>query len=329
METIGQWLEMVREFLDIPLVKLKGTEITLWTLLYLIIVIFLLFYLTGKLKKWVIDHMLARFNVEIGIRAAIGSITRYFIIVIGFVIILQTAGIDLTALNVLAGAVGLGLGFGLQNIVSNFISGIIILFERPIKVGDRIEVGEGDKAVNGAVRSINARSTTVLTNDNISIIVPNSKFITENIVNWIHDDWKVRFRIPVTVAIGSDVHLVEKLLLDAAKENPDVLDQPAPGVRFLQFGDTGLHFDLRLWSTSLVHRKGTLVSAVNFAIYDKFEENGIELNTPQLDLHVSGGSLEVTIRKSDMNSFSEESEGGKDEETQEPSPKPEEGLTGP
>jgi len=324
METLAQWLEKMREFLEIPLVKLKGTEITLWTLLYLSIVIFLLFYLTGKLKKWVIDRLLARFNIEIGIRAAIGTIARYFVIVVGFVIILQTAGIDLTALNVLAGAVGLGLGFGLQNIVSNFISGIIILFERPIKVGDRIEVGEGERAVNGAVQSINARSTTVLTNDNISIIVPNSKFVTENIVNWIHDDWKVRFRIPVIVANGSNVHLVEKLLLDVAKENPDVLDQPAPGVRFLKFGDTGLHFDLRIWSTSLVHRKGTLVSAVNFAIYDKFEEYGIQLNTPALDLHVSGGSLEVTIRKSDMNSLSEETKGGNDEETSTSSSKPEE-----
>ena len=319
MKTIGEWLEMIREFLEIPLLKLKGTEITLWTLLYLIVVMFLLFYLTGKLKNWVIDRMLARFNIEIGIRAAIGSIARYFVIAVGFVIILQTAGIDLTALNVLAGAVGLGLGFGLQNIVSNFISGIILLFERPIKVGDRLEVGD----VDGSVQSINARSTTVLTNDNISIIVPNSKFITENIVNWIHDDWKVRFRIPVTVAIKSDVHFVEKLLLDVAKENPDVLKQPAPGVRFMQFGDTGLHFELRLWSTSLVHRKGTLISAVNFAIFDKFKENGIELNTPELDLHVSGGSLEVTIRKSDMNSLSEESKGGKDAENPEPSTKPE------
>jgi small-conductance mechanosensitive channel len=320
MKTIGEWLEMLREFLEIPLLKLKGTEITLWTLLYLIVVMFLLFYLTGKLKNWVIDRMLARFNIEIGIRAAIGSITRYFVIAVGFVIILQTAGIDLTALNVLAGAVGLGLGFGLQNIVSNFISGIIILFERPIKVGDRLEVGD----VDGSVQSINARSTTLLTNDNISIIVPNSKFITENIVNWIHDDWKVRFRVPVIVANGSDVHLVEKLLMDAAKENPNVLEQPAPGVRFLQFGDTGLHFELRLWSTSLVHRKGTLISAVNFAIFDKLKENGIELNTPELNLHVSGGSLEVTIRKSDMNSLSEESKGGKDAENPEPSAKPEE-----
>ncbi len=294
MNTIMQWLDLVKNYLEIPLLKLKGTEITLWTLLYLFILIFLLFYLTGKLKNWVIDRLLARFYVDIGIRAAVGSIVRYFVIAIGFVIILQTAGIDLTALNVLAGAVGLGLGFGLQNIVSNFVSGIIILFERPIKVGDRLEVGQ----VSGAVQSINARSTTLLTNDNISIIIPNSKFILENVVNWSHDDWTVCFSVPVTVAYGSDVRLVEKILLDVAAENPDVLDQPAPSLRFIRFGDNGLDLELRVWTTSRIHRKGMLVSALNFAIYDKFATDGIEMPFPQRDLRLRGGNLDVTIRES-------------------------------
>jgi len=125
---------------------------------------------------------------------------------------------------VLAGAVGIGLGFGLQNIVNNFVSGLIILFEKPIKVGDRIEVDD----VEGDVVRISGRSTEVLTNDNISIIIPNSKFITENVVNWSHTDRKVRFRIPVNVAYGSDVQLVERLLLQVAAENKDVLEQPRP-----------------------------------------------------------------------------------------------------
>ncbi|HET6419819.1 MAG TPA: mechanosensitive ion channel domain-containing protein [Geobacteraceae bacterium] len=298
MKTILQWLEMIKGYLEIPLVKLKGTEITLWTLFYIIVLIFLLFYLTGKLKKWVIDRLLAKFYVDIGVRSSIGSIVRYFVIAVGFVIILQTAGIDLTALTVVAGALGLGLGFGLQNIVSNFVSGIIILFERPIKVGDRLEVGN----VSGTVQSIDARSTTLLTNDNISIIIPNSKFIQENIINWSHDDWKVRFSVPVSVSYGSDVHLVEKLLLEAVEENSDVLKKPGPAVRFVKFGDNGLIFELRVWTTSLIHRKGMLVSAVNFAIYDKLTENGIELPTASgVDLRVLGGSLDVKIREPDAN----------------------------
>jgi len=298
MKTILQWLEMIKGYLEIPLVKLKGTEITLWTLFYIIVLIFLLFYLTGKLKKWVIDRLLAKFYVDIGVRSSIGSIVRYFVIAVGFVIILQTAGIDLTALTVVAGALGLGLGFGLQNIVSNFVSGIIILFERPIKVGDRLEVGN----VSGTVQSIDARSTTLLTNDNISIIIPNSKFIQENIINWSHDDWKVRFSVPVSVSYGSDVHLVEKLLLEAVEENSDVLKKPGPAVRFVKFGDNGLIFELRVWTTSLIHRKGMLVSAVNFAIYDKFSENGIEMGTiSSVDVRMRGGGQDETIREPDAN----------------------------
>lgn len=312
MQSIEQWLEIVRRYLEIPLVKLKGTEITLWTLLYFIVLVFLLFYLTGKLKTWVIDRLLARFYVDIGVREAIGSIVRYFVIVVGFVIILQTAGIDLTTLNVLAGAVGLGLGFGLQNIISNFVSGIIILFERPIKIGDRVEVGN----VEGAVLRINARSTTVLTNDNISIIVPNSKFVTENVVNWSHDDRKVRFKIPVPVPYGCDVRLVEKLLLEVATENEDVLEKPAPGVRFLQYTDSGLGFELRAWTTTMIHRKGMLLSALNFAIYDKFNAHGIDVsNVPLRDVLIREGHLEVTIRESRKNSHEKGSNSDKEEET--------------
>jgi small-conductance mechanosensitive channel len=181
------------------------------------------------------------------------------------------------------------VGFGLQNIAGNFISGLIILFERPIKLGDRIEVG----AVEGDVVRIGSRSTTVVTNDNIAIIIPNSKFITENVVNWSHTGENVRFRIPVSVAYGSDVRRVEKVLLEVAAENPDVLREPAPAVRFAEFGDSGLAFELRAWTTALLHRRGKLVSDLNFAIYDKFKQHGIEIPFPQRDLHIRSGALEV------------------------------------
>jgi small-conductance mechanosensitive channel len=288
METLRDWFRSVRDVLDIPLLKSGETELTLWLMLYLIVLVVLLFFLTGKLKNWVVNHLLARSHIEIGIRQAIGSILRYIFIVIGFLIILQTAGIDLTALNILAGAVGIGLGFGLQNIANNFISGLIILFERPIKIGDRIEVDD----IAGDVVTIGARSTTVVTNDNISIIVPNSKFISENVINWSYNDRQVRFKIPVSVAYNSDVRLVEKLLLDVANENSDVLSDPAPGVRFLEFGESGLHFELRAWSASLLHRQGKLLSALNFAILDKFREHGIEMPYPQRDIRMRGFDAE-------------------------------------
>jgi len=288
MET---WMQGLKNFLDIQLFNFGATPITLWTIIYLIVFSILLLYLSGKLRNWLAEDLLSRTKLGIGARQAAGAIVRYIVLVVGFVIILQTAGIDLTALNVLAGAVGIGLGFGLQNIVNNFVSGLIILFERPIQVGDRIVVGD----VEGDVVHIGGRSTTVVSNDNISIIVPNSKFITENVVNWSHNDRKVRFRIPVSVAYGSDARLVEKVLLEVAAENQDVLATPAPGVRLMDFGDSGLRFELRAWSSTLVHRKGVLISALNFSIYEKFAEHGIEIPFPQRDLHIRDGSMEVML----------------------------------
>ncbi|MBT0654511.1 mechanosensitive ion channel family protein [Geomobilimonas luticola] len=284
METLRDMLEKTRGFLEIPILKLGGSPVTLWAIIQLVVLVALLFYLSGKLRTWTVEQFLNRTRMELGARQATGSIIRYTVIAIGFVVILQTAGIDLTALNVLAGAVGIGLGFGLQNIVNNFISGIIILFERPIKAGDRIVVGN----VEGDVVRIGGRSTTVVTNDNITIIVPNSKFITENVVNWSHNERRVRFRIPVSVAYGSDVGLVERLLLEVAAGNPDVLEKPAPGVRLMEFGDSGLCFELRVWSTTLIHRRGLLTSVLNFAIYRTFAEHGVEIPYPRRDIHILG-----------------------------------------
>ncbi len=290
--TLRLWLEQFKGYLEVPFLTLGTNKFTILTILYLIVFSILLFFLVGRLRKWIVEQLLTKTKMDIGSRQATGSIIRYVVIVIGLVVILQTAGIDLTALNVLAGAVGIGLGFGLQNIVNNFISGLIILFERPIKVGDRIVVGN----VEGDVVRVGGRSTEVVTNDNITIIVPNSKFITENVVNWSHNDRKVRFSIPVSVAYGSDVRLVERLLREVAEEDPEVLDQPAPGIRLMEFGDSGLRFELRAWSTSLIHRKGLLISNINFAILAKFTEHGIEIPFPQRELRIRGDSLEMMIR---------------------------------
>jgi len=275
-------LEAVRSTLETPILKLGEAPVTLWVILQLVVLVVLLMYLSGKFRTWLVESFLPRTKMELGARQATGSIIRYVVIAIGCAVILESSGIDLTALNVLAGAVGLGLGFGLQNIVNNFISGLIILFERPIKVGDRIVVGE----VEGDVVHIGGRSTTVLSNDNISIIVPNSRFITENVVNWSHNDRKVRFRIPVTVAYGTDMELVERLLLEVAAANPDVMEKPPPGVRLMEFGDSGLGFELRVWSTTLIHRRGLLTSAINAGIYRSFTANGVEIPYPRRDVRV-------------------------------------------
>lgn len=286
---LSQLFDRIITVVNFRLMKLGDTEITLLTLIQLLILLLLLVYLTGRLKKLLIERVLTRTKLDIGARQAIGSITRYAALLIGLLIILQSVGINLTTLNVLAGAVGIGVGFGLQNIASNFISGLIILFERPIKIGDRIVVGD----VEGDVTEIGARSTTVVTNNNIAIIVPNSNFISEPVINWKYTDAKVRFEIPVGVSYGSDVRLVEKLLLEVAKENPDVLESPAPDVCFREFGDSSLNFVLRVWNKNRVHGKMVLYSSLNFAIFDKFKQHGVEIPFPQRDLHIRSGELKI------------------------------------
>ncbi len=286
---LSQLIDRVVTILRYPMMKLGDTEITLMVLIQFLILLLLLVYFTGRLKKLLVERLLVRTKLDVSARQAIGSITRYLALLVGLLIILQSVGINLTTLNVIAGAVGIGVGFGLQNIASNFISGLIILFERPIKIGDRIVVGD----VDGDVVEIGARSTIVVTNNNIAVIVPNSNFISETVINWKYTDSKVRFEIPVGVSYGSDVRLVEKLLLEAARENPDVLDDPKPDVCFREFGDSSLNFSLRVWNKNHVHRKLVLYSSLNFAIFDKFKQHGIEIPFPQRDLHIRSGELKI------------------------------------
>jgi len=289
MQEFYSWLEKTKAVLGIPIFELGGRPFTLWTLAYVVVLVVLLFYVAGKLRYWMAHRAFVRTTLDLGARQAIATLTRYVVLLLGLLVILQTAGINLTTLNVLAGAVGIGVGFGLQSVVSNFLSGLIIMFERPIKIGDRIVVDN----VEGDVVEIGARSTIVLTNDNINIIVPNSKFITENVVNWKYNDAKVRLKINVGVAYGSDLRNVEKLLLEVAEAEADVIADPAPVVRFMEFGDSALKLELRVWTTSGVTRKGKLVSSLNFAIYDKFQQNGIEIPFPQRDLHIRSSVIGI------------------------------------
>ncbi len=289
MDRISELLQMVYRTLQWPIIKTAETQVTLWSLVYLLTLIVLLLWVARRSQLWLSDGPLLRSRLAPGARQSVGTLARYLMLLIGLLAIVQTAGIDLTTFNVLAGAVGIGVGFGLQNVVSNFIAGIIIMFERPIKVGGRIVVND----VEGNVVEIGARGTTVLNNDNIAVIVPNSKFITENVVNWKYNDDKVRFRIPLSVAYGSDARQVERILLELAGVDTDVLKDPPPVVRFMAFGEDGLQFELRAWSSSLVDRKGKLISQLNFAIYDRFQLEGIAFPFPQRDLHLKGGVLEL------------------------------------
>lgn len=279
------WNNLLASFWSIferTLFSMGETDVTLGSILYFLFFVLLLIYLSGKFKGLLINKILTRYKLDVGVRQSIGAIVRYFILIIGFFIIIQTAGIDLTSLGILAGALGVGIGFGLQNITNNFISGIIILFERPVKVGDRIEVAD----VRGDVVKISARATTIVTNDNISVIVPNSDFISSTVINWSHNDRLVRFNFPVRVSYKEDPERIKKLLLEVVVENEGVLKVPSPDVLFNNYEESHLDFNLRIWTSKFIDRPNVLKSQLYYAVFKKFRENKVEIPFPQRDLHI-------------------------------------------
>lgn len=257
--------------IDVRLFSFGGTDFTLTSLLKLTLALVLLFMLASRLRLWMINRVLLRLHMDLGTRQAFGSIVRYLVLIVGLLVILQNAGIDLTTFNVVAGALGVGVGFGLQNVFSNFISGLIVMFERPIKVGDRIEVG----GVEGVVQEIGARRTTVVTNDNIAILLPNQRFITDNVVNLVHLERPVRLRVPVSVPSGTDIGLVRRLLEEAARSNPRVLGEPAPAVLLLSIGGGAMSFELAAWYDPSGCSRQQLHSELNYAIVERLRAHGI------------------------------------------------------
>jgi small-conductance mechanosensitive channel len=275
------WSELFGIFTK-PLFQLGQTWISVATMVEFLLLLAVVALASRVTQQLLRTRVLARTKLNAGQQYAVARIGGYTVLVLGLIVGLSTIGVDLTSVTVLAGALGVGIGFGLQNIVNNFVSGLIILFERPIEIGDRVEVGP----TAGKVTRIGARSTTIVTNDNILYIVPNSQFISERVVNWTHADPRVRFAVPVGVSYGSNPRTVEKLLLDVADANEHVLKDPAPAVAFIRFGDSALEFELRVWTGTMSDRPTAFKSALYFAIWDSFKKNGIEIPFPQRDLHI-------------------------------------------
>ena len=282
MEELARWHAFLLSLSSKVIISFGDNKLTLGILVTLVALFILLFAAAGLLRRLLEKRLLPRAGFDASVSIAIASISRYAILAFGTVVVLQTVGIDMSAFSVLAGTIGIGIGLGLQGIANNFISGIVILFERPVKVGDRIEVG----SVLGNVTAINMRSLTVLTNDNINIIIPNANILNENVVNWSYSDRTVRFKVPIGVAYGSNVREVEKILLEVAHSVPEILKDPAPAVVLIGFGDSSINFELRVWSSTFMERKSDLKSLVNFGIAAAFEKHGIEIPFPQRDLHI-------------------------------------------
>jgi len=268
---------------------LPGVTLSLVQIFLLIALLVGVFWFSSRTKRFLFNRFLVKSGLDRALQYAIAQIVSNLVLVIGIFIVLENTGIHLGALTVFAGAVGVGVGFGLQNIASNFISGLVILAERPITIGDRVEVA----GVVGQVQQIRARSTVILTNDNIAMIVPNSKFIDSPVTNWTYGDPRVRFRIPIGVAYGSDINKVQEALIAAGRSDVHVLEDPAPSVFLKQFGESSIDFELVVWSREMSHRPSRFRSDLNFAIERELREAGIEIPFPQRDLHIRSGVLKT------------------------------------
>jgi len=274
-------LEKVSQVLNFTLFRVKETPVTLFSLIMFFVVLAIFIVLSKILRKIFFEKVLSRLAIDKGTSYSLNRITHYIILLIGALVSFQFINIDLSGLVVIFGLLSVGIGFGLQNITSNFISGLILLFERPIKVGDRVTVGE----IEGDVSEINIRSTTIRSLNNISIIVPNSEFVSAKVINWSHKDPKVKITIKVGVSYNSNLELVLQSLKEVALENPVVLDRPAPEILFRGFGDSSWNMELRIW---ILDPKQHLQvqSDINCEIVRKFRKYGVEIPFPQRDLHV-------------------------------------------
>ena len=246
------------------------------------------FLASSIVQKLLMDKVLEKRRVETGIRVSIARLVHYVLIFIGFVVALLALGFEFTKLTIILSALGVGIGFGLQGVVNNFVSGLILLFERPVRVGDYIEIG-GKWA---EIRNMGRRATTVQTFDQADVIIPNADLVTNQVTNWTLSNRLVRVAIPVGVAYGSDVPLVMKTLLACATASSKVAKTPEPQVLFLSFGESSLDFELRVWVPNAEQRL-TVKSELHQEIDRSFREAKIEIAFPQRDLHLR--SLDESI----------------------------------
>jgi small-conductance mechanosensitive channel len=235
------------------------------------------------------EEILPRFDLRRGTAIAISGTTRYLVLLAGFVMAAGVAGVDLTKFGFLAGALGVGIGFGLQNIVSNFISGLILLFERPIQVGDAVDVS----GATGTVASIGIRASKVHTFDGADVIVPNADLISKSVTNWTGSNPNRRFDVPVGVAYGSPMETTAQALLSAARRTPGIVPGPAPEAFFQSFGESSLDWTLRVWVK--MDESPKVLSDLKRAVSEELEKANVEVPFPQRDLNIRTVAAEAAV----------------------------------
>lgn len=281
-------LQKIIEILNYPFVNQKEFKVSVLSLLLLILVIFISVMISRYLRRFLEKRVLVNFHVPAGLQYTLLRIVHYVVLLIGLIYGLKLGfAIDLTSLAVILGFLSVGIGFGLQYIASDIVSGFILLFERPVRIGDRLRMDD----IEGRVNSISLRTTTVMTNDGITVIIPNSDLVRGKVTNWSYTD-RVRIRLPVGAAYGSDVEKVTKALCDAGSAVDAVLKDPAPTVQFKNFGESSLDFELLVW-IDRPHDHVQIRSDLNYEIERFFREYDLEMPFPQRDVHLRSGSLTV------------------------------------
>ncbi len=261
-------------------ISIGGFDITPGYVLMVLLVVYGSMVLSRMLQALLLQEVLPRYGAEIGVQLSITRLVHYAVMVVGFLVLLRVLGVQLNKLAILGGALGVGIGFGLQAIVNNFASGLILLFERPLKVGDMIQIGDE----MGEVKKLGLRATVVRTFDNADIVIPNSDLITTQVTNWTLADRHIRVKVPVGVAYGTDIAKVIEILQGCAENNPMVLNHPKARALFLSFGDSSLNFELRVWIAEFTDRR-LVLSELNQDIESEFSSAGIEIPFPQTDVH--------------------------------------------
>jgi len=278
---LSEFLSGIQDFLNLRLFNLQDTQVTIMSLVIFVVFISAFLFFGSFLRRFMQNRFLKKFDIDSGLRYTLSRVTQYVVVVLGLLISFQFVGIDLTSLAVIFGLLSVGIGFGLQNITSNFISGLIIMFERPISVGDRVDVA----GIEGDVTEISIRSTKIRTMNNTSIIVPNSQFVENNVINFSHGDPTFRLDINVGVSYSSDLDKVLQALNEVADGHSKVMKNPKPQIHLTEFADSSWDMELRVWIPDVKERY-ILRNELNQAIVRKFDEYDIEIPFPQRDLHV-------------------------------------------
>jgi potassium efflux system protein len=276
-------IERVFRYLNYPLINQKEFSVSVLSLLLLVLIIAITTLVSRYTRRFLKKRILPRFHIEGGLEYTLLRLVHYVIIALGFLYAAKIGfNVDLTSVAVILGFLSVGIGFGLQYVASDIASGFILLFERPIRVGDWVLL---DGGIEGRVESIRLRSTIIVTNENMAVIMPNSKLVQNKFVNYSYGSHLVRLNIPVGVAYASDLDRVSEALLEAARSVTDVLAEPPPGVHFVDFGESALNLQIRVWINE-PRDHPTIRSRVNFAIERSFRAHNIEIPFPQRDVHV-------------------------------------------